>query len=232
MKEIICYSLNGETLNHFTQWDYNQKLVVKDIEDASELEFHFCNKYSASATIELPSLDNMGAAVSVPDILLQKATPLIVHVYRKTQDESASTICTIRIPVYPRARPDNYPFSDKYATIRRIESAFTIDRYGMTAVDVGFKPDAVVIRGEKYNTTDGQIECNLQAIFTEGTTSAAKRLASYSPSGEINGYPIINAIIEQTDTGFMVNRLWHCSHSGMEYVYGGSSYSYIALKYT
>ena len=229
-KDITLYNASGEIVTHFTQWDHDQKLYIRDASIPSGVEFHFANIRCKTALVVKASEEENGLSVDVPDLLLQDSYPIIIHLHKKTTAGPASTIYTIRIPVYPKPKPGDYPYSDRYTVVQKVEGRFQTDTFGSSGADVGFKPDMIIIQGEKYAQGDSYVTCDLQVAYLDEET--IKRTSTYSPSGDADGYPIINAIIERNSTGFLVTRLWSSNYSGREAVYSGKTYNYIAIKYT
>jgi hypothetical protein len=106
--DIICYSADGEVLQYFTQWDVNQKLIIKGADISSSPVFHFLNANIDVAYTVQSTLDGESIITNVPDILLQYDVPLIVFV----EYEYGTTEYSIRIPIMPRARPSDYIITD------------------------------------------------------------------------------------------------------------------------
>lgn len=111
MSKITCYDSSGNVLDHYTQWDLNQKLIIRGADDSSAPQFHFSNSSVNNALIVPSFLKNGEITVSVPNILLQQALPLIIHMYYQSDGISTTRHC-IRIPVEPRKKPDNYVYTD------------------------------------------------------------------------------------------------------------------------
>lgn len=110
MVSVICYDSNGNRLNNLTQWDLNQKLVVKGATTTTVPVFHFCNKLSRSALVVTASVSGNDIIVKIPNILLQQSFPIIAYMYYESADSSAKTMHTITIPVTPRVKPNDYEF--------------------------------------------------------------------------------------------------------------------------
>lgn len=108
MEDIICYNADGEVLQYFTQWDVNQKLIIKGADISSSPIFHFQNANIDVAYTVQSTIDGEYIVTSVPDILLQYDVPLIVFV----EYEYGTTEYSIRIPIMPRSRPTDYIITD------------------------------------------------------------------------------------------------------------------------
>lgn len=108
MTNIICYDSEGEILNYYTQWDINQKLVIAGADVSSAPDFHFLNTLKPDTYVVESMVSGNRLIVNVPDELLQYAVPVIAHIYYVP----GTTEYTVRIPVMPRKRPDNYIHTD------------------------------------------------------------------------------------------------------------------------
>lgn len=130
MFRITCYDSEGYPITHLTQWDIDQTLVVEDsyiLEHQGKLpNFHFCNKNSENALVVETKLDEKGRITAdVPNILLQQGTPIIAYVYiygLDGIDGYAKSLYTIRLPVRPRPKPDDYMYTEtEILTWQRLE---------------------------------------------------------------------------------------------------------------
>jgi hypothetical protein len=81
MPQVIYCDSNGDPIDHFTQWDVNQKLVVKGADTSSAPEFHFSNCFSKAALVVQSVVSEDIISANIPNVLLQQALPLIVHMY-------------------------------------------------------------------------------------------------------------------------------------------------------
>ena len=88
----------------FTQWDINQKLIVKD---RTIKEVHFNNALSANALICVPyELDGL-LVVNVPNILLQEALRLYVYAFCGECVRASADY-----EVKPRVKPSDYVYTE------------------------------------------------------------------------------------------------------------------------
>lgn len=119
MSEIVCYDSNGKYIDHLTQWDIGQKIVVKGASDDGVAEFHFCTTNSKEALVVPAVSEGSGLSADIPDVLLQSGEPLTVHMYFRATDRdySAKTVHTVVIPVNPRQKPSGYTYEEKRTDI-------------------------------------------------------------------------------------------------------------------
>ena len=108
MSDIVCYESDGSILQYYTQWDINQKLVVRGADISSAPNFHFSNALIDDAYVIKSVISNGELVASVPDEILQYSASIIVHI----QYSTGETEYEIRIPVMPRKKPDNYIYTD------------------------------------------------------------------------------------------------------------------------
>lgn len=103
---VVAYGL--------TQWDYGQELAIEcagvQILDGTEINF-YQGKLSS-----LRYLNNSHAMI--PDLMLQNAEELIAYVYAR-EESSGETILSVKMPVRPRPRPENYVLPE-YTDYKRL----------------------------------------------------------------------------------------------------------------
>lgn len=132
MFEIQCLDSYGNTINHFTQWDIDQKVIIP-IDSCnlpeSELpsspayatpEVHFCNtKMDERYIVRSEVVDGKTISAEVPNILLQEPYPILVYVYMVDSQDASSQKAILRneIPVRKAVKPSDYFYIEN---IRRI----------------------------------------------------------------------------------------------------------------
>lgn len=97
---------------------------------------------------------------------------------------------------------------------------------GAATVTCNFKPDAVVLTGLSYESSDGSWELQMTAVFTEKTMSYPLTVVAYN-----NTYDWLEATFEQTDTGFSVSE-FSFYEDGYYTTVDSMSLNYVAIKYT
>lgn len=102
--------------------------------------------------------------------------------------------------------------------------SFTVNNSG-ASVDVGFKPDLVVIKvgTNQYNSTQND------PAF--GFTASGKTALSITSVAKNSSYMYMNTNCTQTASGFSVG-MTHISTSHQTAAVSGISFKYVAVKYT
>lgn len=122
---VGCFDTHDNPIDHYTQWDINQKLkiVVYDV-DSSLLKnapyIHFANVQSTEALVVRSTVEGTDTiVVDVPNSLLQESWPLLVYVYLNDNLDAHSqkTIIKIEIPVHKRAKPSDYEYVENIERI-------------------------------------------------------------------------------------------------------------------
>ena len=122
---VGCFDTHDNPIDHYTQWDVDQKLkiVVYDA-DSSLLKnapyIHFANVKSTEALVVRSTVEGTDTiVVDVPNSLLQESWPLLVYVYLNDNLDAHSqkTIIKIEIPVHKRAKPSDYEYVENIERI-------------------------------------------------------------------------------------------------------------------
>lgn len=111
MYEVSCIDSYGNTLTHLTQWDYNQKLIVKcdgtDINDITQIQF--ANSKSTDAYCVAVTKQNDNLIADIPNILLTE--PYTIYAYIWISDATAGkTQYIITIPLKKRPKPQLFEY--------------------------------------------------------------------------------------------------------------------------
>ena len=122
---VECFDTHDNPIDHYTQWDIDQKLkiVVYDA-DSGLLKnapyIHFANVKSTEALVVRSTVEGTDTiVVDVPNALLQESWPLLVYVYLNDNLDAHSqkTIIKIEIPVHKRVRPSDYEYVENIERI-------------------------------------------------------------------------------------------------------------------
>lgn len=121
MYEIMCFDKYGNSIDEFVQWDTNIVMYI-DWEHNCTPIFQFGNTKSDRLLVvkgEAVNIENKNVArVSVPNILLQQAYPIIGFVYLESEVDGnehyyvGKTEYNFNIPVRAKNKPSDYKFSE------------------------------------------------------------------------------------------------------------------------
>ena len=125
MFEVDCLDTYDNPIEHFTQWDVDQKvkIVLDGVEDgylAIAPEVHFANAKSTEALVVRSTVQGNDTIIAnVPNVLLQAYYPLLIYVYLTDSKDVSSqkTIIKIEIPVRKRAVPSDYEYVENIERI-------------------------------------------------------------------------------------------------------------------
>lgn len=125
MYEITCFDSNGDSIDHFNQWDINQKIVIKLYGcDDDYLKYppvvHFSNSKSKEARrVRSTVTDGNTLTANVPNVLLQESLPLFISVYLTDSDNETSqrTILSDEIIVRKQPKPSDYYYIENIERI-------------------------------------------------------------------------------------------------------------------
>lgn len=111
MNGLVCYDVNGNTLNELYQWEVDRTILISGADITTVPQVHFANARTTNALPVAPTLADGILSVDVPDILLQQAEVLYIYLVYGTDNE-LRTEYAFRIPVYPRKKPAEYTYSE------------------------------------------------------------------------------------------------------------------------
>ena len=107
----FTHNQNEVTTDELFQWDTGQQLCIEGLTgiDAST-EVHFANNRMIQAIVKTGTFDNSALTVDIPNEFLQNGGGLYgkAWVYVTESNAVGRTIKTIKIPIVPRTRPNDY----------------------------------------------------------------------------------------------------------------------------
>lgn len=107
----FTHNQNEVTTDELFQWDTGQQLCIEGLTgiDAST-EVHFANNRMNQAIVKTGTFDNSALTVDIPNEFLQNGGGLYgkAWVYVTESNAVGRTIKTIKIPIVPRKRPNDY----------------------------------------------------------------------------------------------------------------------------
>lgn len=113
MLEVCCLDKDNNIVEHLTQWDVDQYILIGDTGLIKAPAVHFCNTSSSEALVVSSTIEGDKIKAKIPNILLQDGLLIIAYLYvcdPSVSDISAKTKAEIRIPVRPRPKPSSYPY--------------------------------------------------------------------------------------------------------------------------
>lgn len=110
MGKITCYDISGVQLTSLYQWDSNRSIVISGVDPCIVTEVHFCNIDSEEALVVSPRVSGNDVTAAIPNILLQKAKPILVYVFSQSESSESRTVESTRIVVIARPKPANYVY--------------------------------------------------------------------------------------------------------------------------
>ncbi len=167
MYEINCLDLDGNTIQNFTQWDVDQKIVVslkgcdQNYLDIAP-QVHYCNNKSKEALVVRSVVSNRDTITAdVPNILLQQPYPLLVYIYLTDSEDVSSqkTILYSEIPIRKRLKPSNYLYVEN---IERITAEMIKEE--IEADVKNFKDETISHINEKRNEVIAQMDASEKYI--------------------------------------------------------------------
>lgn len=93
------------------QWDYGQVLEIHGLALPPAIEIHFGIERGNSTITRIGSSLGGVTAVNIPNALLRQSRNLIVYIF-VTSEGSGKTEWWIRVPVFPRPKPDDWEDHD------------------------------------------------------------------------------------------------------------------------
>ena len=185
MGKLVCYDTDGSRLNHLVQWDKNPTIIIGGAQTSPTPIVHFSNKMSKTSIPIRPDIVSRGLQVKVPSELLQQAIPIDVDMYYEVGD-SASTECSISIPVYPRPAPEGTSRSTSYVDTSDANATSSDILNGKTAYVKGSLIKGTLMSSGGIDTSD--------ATATESDVAAGR--TAYAKGKQIKGN-----IVTRTDDG-------------------------------
>lgn len=157
MDEILCFDVNGNSIDKLAQWDTNLVLYINWEYSVTPI-FHFCNTNSKRILVIKGEIDsgNKTAKANIPNILLQEASPLVVFVYMEKETPTGyltgETIYSFQIPVREKAKPEDYKYFEntEYISWFNFKKEIVAFKEGMTSFkeDMEYDINSLVKHGE------------------------------------------------------------------------------------
>lgn len=127
MNELSIFDLEGNTIDHLTQWDSYQKIIIKGAIFKEAPEVDLCNtksEFAYGVMSELISEEEI--IVEIPNILLTEHLPILIYVYVFNDGDDnygGKTILSDRLPVREKPKPESYEYADNLEVVNLIKLA-------------------------------------------------------------------------------------------------------------
>ena len=192
MLEVCCLDKDNNIVEHLTQWDVDQYILIGDTGLIKPPAVHFCNTSSREALVVSSTIEGDKIKAKIPNILLQDGLLIIAYLYvcdPSVSDISAKTKAEIRIPVRPRPKPSSYPYVGDvdYISPSSIEGKMTellknkvdiIDGKSLSSNDFtdNYKGELDALDQNLAN------KANITDVLTKTNTETFAPTASYQPA--------------------------------------------------
>jgi hypothetical protein len=105
---LVYFGKSRETITAaLFQYNYGQKLIIKDLELPFSYEVHFCNDGDAETIMMTGGPDG----VLIPDNLLETGKNVLAYIFLHETNSDGQTKYTIRTPVIRRGKPSDIEFT-------------------------------------------------------------------------------------------------------------------------
>ena len=113
MFQLAVTDKYGSAIQHLSQWDKNLILYIKNWGYDTVPSIHFFNRNMKNALVVSAELagDEL-IKTNLPNVLLETPCPIVMCAYLEESDGLSRTVFTYEIPVRPRAKPDDYEYSN------------------------------------------------------------------------------------------------------------------------
>lgn len=175
MFEVDCLDTYDNPIEHFTQWDVDQKvkIVLDGVEDgylAIAPEVHFANAKSTEALVVRSTVQGNNTIIAdVPNILLQEYYPLLIYVYLTDSKDVSSqkTIIKIEIPIRKRAVPSDYEYVENIEriTAEQIKQEIKNELYESAAIDEISNAEIMAIWSGATGDIVAATNADIDAVF-------------------------------------------------------------------
>lgn len=125
MVDIELYDYNGNALDRLYQWDCNITIKINGAPTTPLPVCHFADKEKCIAYVVPCETDGDKLVTKVPNIILQQPTFIAAYVVYSQpigDDRNESrTKFDFRIPVFPRAMPEEYTYTENIDYVNWVE---------------------------------------------------------------------------------------------------------------
>lgn len=107
LEAIFISGIDEIKISGLTQWDRGQMVQIICPDLPSAFQVHFAKRKEKTTVVVQAESSGNAAIVAIPDILLQEPFDLYAYLYFD-EGLTGETVKTIRFPIKPRQKPDDY----------------------------------------------------------------------------------------------------------------------------
>ncbi|MDO5398551.1 MAG: hypothetical protein Q4G33_11555 [bacterium] len=188
MLDIICLDKYGNPVDHLTQWDYNQRLVIRadGLDTADISQVHFSNQNSTEAYCVPAASDSDGnITAAIPNPLLTEPYAIYAYIWA-SEGESGRTKYVITIPVRKRAKPHGFEYVENIEVIDIIQLRNEIAQLTELKTDINNKVDKT-----QYASTS---QYGIIKISSSGAITASTGVLSANTNSSYGTQKVNNSI--------------------------------------
>ena len=129
MISYTCYNQYGSVIKQLYQWGSGIEIVVSGIipSNGAEVFFHFCNRRSKTAMVVKPTLSDAKYSSPIPNELLMMPDGITMYVVEVVNSNIRSTRASVKIPMIPRAMPEDFEYTPTTAVLRNANGLANIN---------------------------------------------------------------------------------------------------------
>ena len=154
MTDLFCHDAQGYPVEFFTQWDLNQVVIVDGIDVTTYPAVKIRNKQSTASIVVRPSMVEDGISIDVPNILLQKALPVIFEIFYEYDDGTVKTRYIFSVPVVPSQKPEDYTMVDNVDYANWVEIQERAEEL-LDQLDQEREVDILIVGPDEPDLSDG-----------------------------------------------------------------------------
>jgi len=115
LSEITLMDSQGHLLDKLYQWDSHVVIYISGFPVDPLPTLHFAHQCSDTALVVIPTVDNSRLVATIPDVLLQDDSPIVVYIYvpfAEGGETGYRTVEEIVLTVIARPKPGEYSTTD------------------------------------------------------------------------------------------------------------------------
>lgn len=230
LEAVFTANVDEIKVSGLTQWDRGQMLQITCPDLPAAFQVHFTNRARAKAIpVHAVGADNV-TTVAIPDEILREPFEVLVHLYFTEGDAGliGETVRTIRMPITPRAQPEDYvaDLTQEQQTEAEILVEKLLDDYATQAANAAAKGALAGIQNALDNLPEGDT-----LIINDLTTGGASAALS-AEMGKTLGRCPKQQILINADFTNVINQRGKTEYTAKGYSVDGWFASYNNTKVT